>query len=188
MDKYNQINKGVGLQMRVITVSGKAESGKDTFALILKSILEKEGKTVLIFHYADLLKFYCKQYFGWNGEKDDAGRTLLQRIGTDIVRSRDEDFWVKQAVNFMDVFGCDFDYILIPDTRFRNEVETMKEMFESTAIYIERINYVSSLTEEQKSHPSENILSKRDCDYCVVNDALGEFERHIDLFNVNCLE
>ena len=65
-------------QTRVITISGKARSGKDTTALLLKEALEKKGYRVLITHYADLLKFVCKEYFGWNGEKDEEGRTLIQ--------------------------------------------------------------------------------------------------------------
>ena len=45
---------------KVICISAKAQHGKDTTATILKSALEERGNEVLIFHYADLLKYYYK--------------------------------------------------------------------------------------------------------------------------------
>ena len=60
--------------MKIIAISGKAQHGKDTTAGFLKSTLEADGYKVQVAHYADLLKYICKQFFGWNGQKDDAGR------------------------------------------------------------------------------------------------------------------
>ena len=72
--------------MKVITISGKAQNGKDTTARLLKDVLEDDGNTVLIAHYADLLKYICKQFFGWDGNKDEQGRHTLQYVGTDVIR------------------------------------------------------------------------------------------------------
>ena len=71
--------------MKVICISGKAQHGKDTSALMVKEMLEDDGYKVLIAHYGDLVKYICRTFFQWNGEKDEAGRSLLQRIGTDAV-------------------------------------------------------------------------------------------------------
>lgn len=57
--------------MNVILISGKARSGKDSFANALSEILQSKNKKVLITHYADLLKYVCRQFFNWNGEKDE---------------------------------------------------------------------------------------------------------------------
>ena len=59
--------------MKVICISGKAQHGKDTTAAILKELLEADGKSVKIAHFADLLKFICKTYFDWDGQKDERG-------------------------------------------------------------------------------------------------------------------
>ena len=80
------------ITVKVICISAKAQHGKDTSAAILKEIYEANGKRVLITHYADLLKYICKNFFGWNGEKDDYGRTLLQQVGTNIVCAKQPDF------------------------------------------------------------------------------------------------
>ena len=63
--------------MSVIMISGKAESGKDFTASILKEELEKKGRKILIVHYADYLKFIAKEYFGWDGVKDEKGRNIF---------------------------------------------------------------------------------------------------------------
>lgn len=146
--------------LKVIYISGKAGHGKDTFANALADTLKNKGKRVLIMHYADRLKDICRHYFGWNGEKDEVGRTLLQYIGTDMGRQRLPDVWVKPIKEFISIFGDMFDYILIPDTRFPNEIglfESYREIGE-ISVRIIRKDYVSSLTLEQQNHISETSL------------------------------
>lgn len=109
--------------MQVIAISGKAQHGKDTSAKILKNMLEADGYRVLITHYADLLKYMCRTFFGWNGEKDDAGRHILQYVGTDIIRQKRPDFWVDFVTDVLALFPDDWDFVLIPDCRFPNEIE-----------------------------------------------------------------
>jgi len=87
--------------LRVIAISGKAQNGKDTTAGFLKCALESDGYRVLVTHYADLLKYMCKQYFGWDGQKDDAGRQILQYVGTDVIRSKRPDFWVDFIIDVL---------------------------------------------------------------------------------------
>ncbi len=150
--------------MKVILISAKAQHGKDTAAELLKEMLN--GK-VLIGHYADLLKYICKTYFDWNGEKDEAGRTLLQRIGTDIIRKKQPDYWVKFLADIITFFPEKWDYIIIPDCRFPNEIEYMKKRFDTTTIRVKRLNYDNGLTEEQKQHPSETALDNYKFDYYI---------------------
>ena len=46
--------------MKIITISAKARNGKDFCANLIKQKLESRGNKVLITHYADLLKYICK--------------------------------------------------------------------------------------------------------------------------------
>ena len=43
--------------MKVITISGKAQAGKDTTARLLTDKLTNNQRNVMILHYADLLKW-----------------------------------------------------------------------------------------------------------------------------------
>ena len=101
--------------MRVICISGQAGAGKDTVGQIMKEQLERQGKSVLITHNADLLKYLCRTLFDWDGQKDEAGRSLLQYVGTDVVRKQRPDFWVNFLISIFDLFGDNWDYAIIPD-------------------------------------------------------------------------
>lgn len=161
--------------MKVICISGKAQHGKDTSAGLIRDELTDHGCSVLVAHYADLLKYICRSFFGWNGEKDEAGRKLLQYVGTDIVRKKRPDFWVDFLVSVLDLFPNEWDYVLIPDCRFPNEIDTMKSVgFDVLHLRIVRPNFVSPLTEDQQKHPSETALDKYPADHIVVNDGTIE--------------
>lgn len=165
--------------MDVICISGKAGSGKDTVADFLKDILESREKSVVIFHYADLLKFICSKYFGWDGKKDEQGRTLLQYVGTDVVRKKYPGFWVSFFNDFIELFYDQWDYIIVPDCRFPNEIwgvlvpDGKKDYKGVYKLRIERPGYDNGLTEEQKQHPSETSLDNETFDYTIINEGDG---------------
>ena len=156
--------------MKVILISGKDRHGKNTLAGMFKYYLEDEGYRVLIAHYGDLVKYVCEKFFDWDGNKDEAGRTLLQYVGTDIVRKQNEDFWANFIKDILTMFSHEWDYVLIPDTRFVNEVECFNGNFDSSLVRIYRLNYDSGLTPQQLSHPSETALDDYKYDCYVVND------------------
>lgn len=159
--------------MKVICVSGKAGHGKDTFAAFLRDNLIYHGKRVLIAHYADLVKYVCKTFFNWDGKKDEHGRTLLQYVGTDKVRSVSPDYWADFIVNILSIFNDEWDYVIIPDTRFPNEVELLDHYgFDVSLVRVVRPDYISLLTKEQMKHPSETALDDYLYDYIVENTTL----------------
>ena len=156
--------------MRVICISGKAQHGKDTVAKMLYDNLSSKGHKVLITHCADLLKYICRTFFDWDGEKDDKGRTLLQHIGTDVVRKQKPDFWVNFIKSVLELFKNEWDYVLIPDCRFLNEYELLKNAGIDTMLArVERAGYDNGLTNEQRQHESETALDSYNCDYYILN-------------------
>ena len=156
----------------VICISGKAQNGKDTTATYLYDYLTKKGKKSVIIHYADLLKFICQKYFRWNGVKDDNGRTLLQKVGTDIVRKREPNYWVDFVTGLIKLFKDEWDFVLIPDTRFPNELSCITNAnLKLKHIRVTRPNFKSPLSEEQQKHPSETALDNTVADYNLINDS-----------------
>ena len=108
--------------MRVVAISGKAESGKDTIAKEIKYLLEEQNYKVMIIHFADVLKFVCRQYFDWDGQKDDYGRSLLQQVGTEMREKNNPNMWVNITKELIRGIGAEFDWVLVPDTRFKEEI------------------------------------------------------------------
>lgn len=159
------------MRSKIILVSGHAQNGKDTLAEAIKHEHEHCGANVKVVHFADLLKFICQTYFGWNGEKDAEGRRMLQYVGTDLVRMRNPDYWVDFVGDLLELFGETWDYVIIPDCRFPNEITKLTECgFDTVHVRIIRDNFDNRLTEEQKNHPSETALDNFPADIYIHNN------------------
>lgn len=159
---------------KVIVISGKAGAGKDTFGHMLELDLTRCGFNVLTTHYADLLKYMCRTLFGWDGMKDEAGRSLLQYVGTDVIRKQEPDFWVGFVAKVLELFPNEWDYVIIPDCRFPNEIQYMKDRgFDVIHIQIIRPDN-NILTDAQSQHASETALDDVKPDYVIVNDGTTE--------------
>lgn len=157
--------------MKVILISGKAEAGKTTTANFLKKKLEENAKIVHIIPYGQYVKDTAKMLFNWDGKKDEAGRTLLQCWGTDLVRTIDPEFWVETVQRLAFILSqTATDYIIVDDCRFPNEIENWLndwQPWDVTTVRIERTGYQNSLTLEQRQHPSECALDGYNFDITI---------------------
>ena len=79
------------------------------------------------------------------------------------------------------MFYDEWDYVLIPDCRFPNEIERMKSEFNYSkdenlvqSIRVTRPNFDSGLSIEQLNHPSECALDGYEFDYYIANDSTLE--------------
>lgn len=158
----------------IILISGKARHGKDQIAKYIKEQLELENKKVITIAYGDYVKEIATKYFNWNGKKDEQGRQLIQYIGTDLVRTKLNmpNFWVNHVINLVKVVEVLYDYVIITDCRFPNEIDIVKNVFQNKAISIriKRDKFITSLNEEQQKHPSETSLDDYKFDYYIENN------------------
>lgn len=155
---------------KVITISGKMGAGKDTLATYIKEELEKVGSRVLITHFADLLKYILKTFFDWDGKKDERGRYLLQYVGTDVYRDQyHKDYWCNFLSTLFYLFGYKWDFVIIADTRFRNEISCMKSWFYADSVQVVRPEIPEEFT-AFSDHESEHDLDDYEFDYTCMND------------------
>ena len=166
--------------MKFILISGKAEAGKTTTAKFLKQKLGEQGKTSAIVPYGQYVKDTAKMIFDWDGNKDEKGRTLLQWWGTDVVRNRCPDFWIDTVMRVAKVLNNDFDYFIIDDCRFPNEIENWKrdifDVWDVMTVRIERPGHENALTEKQRQHPSECALDGYNFDVTISATNQEELE------------
>lgn len=174
---------------KIILLSGKAEHGKTTAAEILVDKLTKKGKKVIITRYAYYLKDLAKRYFGWDGTKNEEGRELLQKLGTNIIREalNKPTFHVNRICEDIEIAQDEFDYFIIDDTRFPNEIYYPKAMFgeKVVSVRIKRMNddetlFSSKLTEEQKRHQSEVALDDFNFDYVISAKNIEQLEEALE--------
>lgn len=103
---------------KTITISGQARHGKNVTAEILKEKLIDKNQRVIIINYADYLKYLAKQYYGWNGEKNEKSGdnlTVDQIIDWELTQFvlpewRDRIFsdpdkakWIRKNLPFFDI-------------------------------------------------------------------------------------
>ena len=171
-----------------IVISGKSGHGKDEAANYICEELNKKGLRCDILHFGDLVKFFCQKMYGWNGEKDTFGRGLLQKVGTDEVRHYFPNYWAEAVSCFVAATSRDRDVVIIPDARFPNEIDVMKD--HNPIVYtlrIERFNQDGSkyinpkMTDIQHKHESETSLDfYKKFDFVIPNHTLKDFHQRID--------
>jgi hypothetical protein len=164
--------------MKIVLFSGKAESGKTSAAKLTKDKLEALGYKVIKLSYGDYVKQTAKMLFGWNGEKDKAGRALLQWWGTDKVRAEHPNFWADTVIRLADVISDMYDFAIIDDARYENEIIRWRGYL-TFAIRIERPNHTNALTMEQQEHISETALDGYRFDLTITAEGLDELDRKI---------
>lgn len=159
----------------LIAISGKARSGKDTFAEYLAEELFKvTHKTYVLMAYATELKNRVQQDFDlsyeqlWGDEKEIPDKRYLKSMSHDddvywtpreilqdygqFHRTIDYQFWVKQLFNIID--RVEYENVIITDCRHPNEID----------VPLDRGGYHIKVEKEDRSsihnsqHISETIL------------------------------
>lgn len=118
-------------------------------------------------------------YYGWDGEKDEKGRELLQKLGTDLGRTNNPNVWVNCVKEIVKALQTEYDFVLIPDVRFPNEMDWSDTPFFTFTIRVNRQNedgtpYINHLTEEQKQHTSEVALDGYRFNYEIYNQNIND--------------
>ena len=165
----------------ILLISAKAQHGKDTFASAFKEEAKNKSEyRTLIIKYGDILKYVCKEYFNWNGEKDEVGRQILQQVGTNLCRNNNSDVWVNCVIEIVKGLQTEYDFVCIPDVRFPNEITAWESTdFFTFTVRLTRVNedgilFDNGLTEEQKQHPSEIALDNYRFNYEIYNQNIND--------------
>jgi hypothetical protein len=99
----------------------------------------------------------------------------LQELGTEKIRAKNPDFWVYTVIRLVDAIGDDFDYILIDDARFPNEVYRWQQYdYNTVTIRLNRLDYKSTLTAKQKKHESEIAMDNFEFDRIITASDISE--------------
>lgn len=171
---------------KVIMISGKAGSGKDTVANIIRNMGDYD-----VFAFADSLKDYVGMKYGISerllftqeGKRqminvDDemiSVRDLLIREA-ELKRSEDESFWSRLLI--YKAIETDSD-IIISDFRFPAEYYEIKKYFHNVVTI--RVNRPIEMTEMVSSHTEEQ-LDNFQFDYILHNNSNIDYLKHqIDL-------
>lgn len=167
----------------IIGISGKARSGKDTFANMLHNKIYNSK----IVRFAQPIKDMIKAGFNLSTEciegdlKDKplcelnglSPRLLMQTLGTDWGRELDPDIWIYTLMSSID--NIKEDIVIIPDVRFLNEAKFVRNS--GMLVHINRDD-----TPEVNKHVSEEGFKIENEDYVINN--IGTMEDFNNMFNL----
>lgn len=169
--------------MKIYLISGKARNGKSTVGEFIKEEYERKGKKVCEIGYGSYIKYYAKTYFGWDGKEESKPRSLLQELGTEIIRKKiDPMFHVNRIMEDIKVLSYFYDIAVISDVREPIEIITPKNEFDDVvSINVKRTNFETELSEKEQKHFTEVALDNfDDYDYKVLNDgSLDDLKKKI---------
>jgi len=195
--------------MRIIGISGKMRSGKDTassriqvrYDATVRSYADPLKEAAAIMFGEPLETFYSHEgKLALNANWGMTNRDILQKFGTECARKVFyDDFWIRRfdlEVKKLAAEGATT--IIIPDCRFQNEAEWIKSMG-GTLIKIIRPSeehhpkFFESIKAKVLSwfgvyewwnHPSELGYPDHLNDYIIHND--GSFSEYTDIIDAIC--
>ena len=149
----------------VLGLGHKARHGKDTCA---QAMLESAPADVLRIGFADALYDYCRVKYAM-GPKD---ASLLQKVGVSE-RAIDPYVWIKAV--YYKILDKTPKVVVIPDVRFLNEAQFVKDMGGYT-IKVERRtadDRMYQADDRDPGHVSETQLDDYSWDLTITNRELG---------------
>ena len=160
--------------MRIFLVAGKAGSGKNEVAKLIKEFYIYKREECAITHYSKFIKNFALELTDWDGTDANKPRDFMQAIG-DKIRSVDPNYFTSNMIRDIEIYKEYVQNLVITDVRMPNEIEMIKENFDDVySIYVVNQFGTSKLTVEQQSHITETALeSYNEFDYTLANDELS---------------
>lgn len=164
---------------RLIGITGRAGSGKDTVTRIIKSKIFPEMQN---YAFAGPLKAACCEFFGWDSDQIEdrvfketvdpvwgfSPRRAMQLLGTEWGRQLRADLWIHMArVRYESPFCVSG--LIISDARFENEGEFIRTNG-GILIHVIRPGEVIS----ENAHASEAGIEFQEGDIRIYNDGTLE--------------
>ena len=161
--------------MLIVSVCATARSGKSTACGHLKDFFINRGYLAEIHAFSDPLKQFLRQYLElkddqlWGENKDSlvpqwgkTSRELMQAVGHGMRELICPDIWLKVSNSPVNIAQRVPHIVLIPDNRYPNETDAIRNLGGITVKIIGR--NVSSY-----SHPSETQISQCRCEFELFN-------------------
>ena len=166
--------------MRIFLIAGKAGSGKNEVAKLIKEYYIYKLEECAITSFSKYIKNFALELTNWDGTESNKPRDFMQRLGDDM-RKNDPNFLVSNMIKDITIYQKYVENVVISDVRMPNEIEEIKNSFDNVyAFYIVNQFGSSKLTIEQQSHITEVALEDYpDFDYIIANDDLSRLKEKV---------
>jgi hypothetical protein len=172
--------------MKIIALSGKKRSGKDTIYVEARHYFAEQdyedkgykdhGTSIGRVGFADPLKHEVSEVTGFTTsfieEHKQEFRTLLQVWGTDFRRCFcGSDYWINKMDAIIKKSAKFYDILFVTDLRFKNEANFIKSVGGFVVHVERRVQEDPEATDQSHTHVSEKDMDDySDFDYVLNND------------------
>lgn len=152
--------------MKIIGLSGRKQSGKDTlFGLLKESLPDLKVERVA---FADALKREVAHACGVTVEQIEREKSrwrgLLQHWGTEFRRHDNENYWIDRAREKIETErGLGADVTVVTDVRFENEAGMVRDM---GGLLVRIVRHGAGAAD---SHSSETSMDNQPYDLSIDN-------------------
>lgn len=164
--------------MKIFLIAGKAGSGKNEVANIIKENLSNTVVTA----FSKYIKLFTLELTDWDGRDITKPREYLQNMG-DKLRAIDDDFLTKRLLEDIKVYEKEnIKNVVISDVRLIHEIEYFKKNtdLETIAIRVNSKESKRNLSDSEKSHHTELELDTYlGFDYVIENNFDDGLEKEI---------
>lgn len=169
--------------MRIFLIAGKAGSGKNEVAKLIKEYYTYRRERTAITSFSKYIKNFALELTDWDGNDINKPRDFMQQLG-DNMRKIDPNFLISNMLKDIIVYQNYVDNLVISDVRMPKEIDELKNAFpKSFAIYVVNQFGTSNLTIAQQSHITEIALENyNDFDFIIANDDFNALKNKV--FNV----
>lgn len=166
--------------MKIFLIAGKAGSGKNVVAKLIKEYYVYKLEECAITSYSKYIKNFALELTDWDGNENTKPREFMQNLG-DEMRKNDPDFLVSNMIKDITIYQKHVENLVISDVRMPNEIDMIKNAFDNVyAIYVVNQFSESKLTLKQQAHITENALEDyNDFDYVIANDELDKLREKV---------
>lgn len=168
---------------KIFLIAGKARTGKNTIAQIIKEYYERNNKKVVISPYTKYLKLYIEEITNKKIEDNNKPRDLLQKISSELIKEKLKlnNFFIDRQIEDLKIYSYFMDVIIIPDVRFKEEIIKIKEKFPNViSIGVTRKNFISPLTKEQQEDITEVSLDNyHNYDFEIENNGYDDLKNKV---------
>ena len=154
--------------IKLFLLSGKARSGKDTVASIIKEYYDNS----IVISFGHYIKDYAKRVSNWDGSEENKPRELLQQLGIELIKNKINDrLFINRVLEDIEVFSYFYDVIIVSDVRLIDEIESLKENYNDLISIRVNRNIDNNLSDSEKKHKTEIDLDNyKYFDYIVENN------------------
>lgn len=165
--------------MKIFLIAGKAGSGKNEVANIIKETLSNSVVT----SFSKYIKLFTLELTDWDGRDITKPREYLQNMG-DKLRAIDKDFLTKRILEDIEVYKREgISNVIVSDVRLVNEIEYFKNLnkFDVIAIRVNSKESKRKLTNDEMNHHTELELDTyQGFDYVIENNFNDDLKKEVE--------